>query len=189
MSAPRWQPGAPGEGTRPGLDRTGEFARPICAAANVPPTAMISPKVTSPVIGRRSGREYTFPVGYRQTGDRVTIGVGWPERKLWWRNLRGGAAVSYVCARRAAHRPRQGSRRRELEGHRRGSARPTAVELGCVSGDSACAATARAARAASLRPLGACPDDTQLVFPGKNERPWTQAAYQSWRRRAFRRAT
>jgi hypothetical protein len=23
----------------------------------------------------------------------VTIGVGWPERKRWWRNLRGGAPV------------------------------------------------------------------------------------------------
>jgi hypothetical protein len=41
------------------------------------------------VTGRRSGREYTFPVGYSRRGDIVRIGVGWPERKLWWRNLRG----------------------------------------------------------------------------------------------------
>ena len=40
------------------------------------------------VTGRRSGRRYTFPVGYRQHGDRVIINVGWPERKDWWRNLR-----------------------------------------------------------------------------------------------------
>jgi integrase len=33
------------------------------------------------------------------------------------------------------------------------------------------------------------PDDSEFVFPGKNGKPWTQAAYQSWRRRAFRRAT
>lgn len=33
------------------------------------------------------------------------------------------------------------------------------------------------------------PDDNQLVFPGKDGQPWTLAAYQSWRRRAFRRAT
>jgi integrase len=33
------------------------------------------------------------------------------------------------------------------------------------------------------------PDDTELVFPGKDGHPWTQAAYQSWRRRAFRRAS
>jgi integrase len=33
------------------------------------------------------------------------------------------------------------------------------------------------------------PDDAQLVFPGRDGQPWTQAAYQSWRRRAFKRAT
>jgi len=45
------------------------------------------------VRGRRTGREYTFPTGYRQAGDdRVTITVGWPERKRWWRNLRGEGA-------------------------------------------------------------------------------------------------
>ncbi len=31
------------------------------------------------------------------------------------------------------------------------------------------------------------PDDSQLVFPGKEGQVWTQAAYQSWRRRAFNR--
>ena len=31
--------------------------------------------------------------------------------------------------------------------------------------------------------------DSELVFPGKEGKPWTQAAYQSWRRRAFNRAT
>lgn len=45
------------------------------------------------VTGRRSGKSYALPVGYRRTGDRVTIPVGWPERKLWWRNLRGGSRV------------------------------------------------------------------------------------------------
>jgi integrase len=33
------------------------------------------------------------------------------------------------------------------------------------------------------------PHDDQLVFPGKDGQPWTQAVYQSWRRRAFHRAT
>jgi hypothetical protein len=33
------------------------------------------------VIGRHSGRRYTFPVGYEQSGDHVKITVGWPERK------------------------------------------------------------------------------------------------------------
>jgi hypothetical protein len=45
------------------------------------------------VTGRRSGREFTFPVEYRRAGDRVTIPVGWPARKLWWRNLRDGGQV------------------------------------------------------------------------------------------------
>jgi hypothetical protein len=45
------------------------------------------------VTGRRSGRRYTFPVGYEQEGDRVKITVGWPEGKRWWRNLRDGGEV------------------------------------------------------------------------------------------------
>ena len=45
------------------------------------------------VTGRRSGRTYTIPVGYRRSDGRVEIVAGWPERKRWWRNLRGGAPV------------------------------------------------------------------------------------------------
>ena len=45
------------------------------------------------ITGRHSGRRYTFPVGYRQNGDRVLINVGWPERKQWWRNLRDAGRV------------------------------------------------------------------------------------------------
>jgi F420H(2)-dependent quinone reductase len=41
------------------------------------------------VTGRRSGRRYTIPVAYSQEGERVSIEVGWPERKVWWRNLTG----------------------------------------------------------------------------------------------------
>ena len=50
------------------------------------------------VTGRRSGRSYTFPVGYHRDGDRVTIGVDWPERKRWWRNLREPAPVEIWVA-------------------------------------------------------------------------------------------
>ena len=47
--------------------------------------------------GRKSGREYTIPVLYRDKGDEVTIGVGWPDRKVWWRNLTGeGGPVRMV---------------------------------------------------------------------------------------------
>ena len=45
------------------------------------------------VTGRRSGREHTFPVGYSREGAVVTVRVGAPQRKVWWRNLVGGAEV------------------------------------------------------------------------------------------------
>jgi deazaflavin-dependent oxidoreductase (nitroreductase family) len=46
--------------------------------------------------GRKSGREYSLPVEYAQEGDVVTILPGMPEKKTWWRNLRGGAPVELV---------------------------------------------------------------------------------------------
>ena len=46
------------------------------------------------VTGRRSGRTFTFPVGYSQDGETVRITVGWPEQKQWWRNLREEAPVA-----------------------------------------------------------------------------------------------
>lgn len=48
------------------------------------------------VTGRKSGRTFTFPVGYHQDGDRLRVNLDWPERKRWWRNLRGGAPVTVV---------------------------------------------------------------------------------------------
>jgi F420H(2)-dependent quinone reductase len=51
------------------------------------------------VTGRRSGDSFTIPTGYRRDGERVVISVGWPERKRWWRNLRGdGAPVGLLVA-------------------------------------------------------------------------------------------
>jgi hypothetical protein len=46
------------------------------------------------VTGRRTGREHTLPVMYTRSGEVLTVPVMWPERKLWWRNLRDGAPVS-----------------------------------------------------------------------------------------------
>jgi hypothetical protein len=45
------------------------------------------------VTGRRTGQKHTLPVGYEQSNERLTIPVLWPQRKLWWRNLRDGAPV------------------------------------------------------------------------------------------------
>ena len=44
------------------------------------------------VTGRESGRQFTIPVGYTRRGNVIEIAVGWPERKRWWRNLRGEGA-------------------------------------------------------------------------------------------------
>jgi hypothetical protein len=40
-------------------------------------------------VGPRSGRHYSFPVGYRRTGDTVRIDVMVPETKGWWRAFLG----------------------------------------------------------------------------------------------------
>lgn len=48
------------------------------------------------VRGRFSGREHTFPVGYCAGVDGWYVLVGEHQRKLWWRNLEGGADVSLV---------------------------------------------------------------------------------------------
>jgi hypothetical protein len=43
-------------------------------------------------VGRRSGRSFTLPVGYRRTGATVTIRVALPDQKTWWRNFLGDGA-------------------------------------------------------------------------------------------------
>jgi len=45
--------------------------------------------------GRRSGRTFSTPIGYRRHGDTLTIPVTMPEAKSWWRNfLDEGGPVS-----------------------------------------------------------------------------------------------
>jgi F420H(2)-dependent quinone reductase len=67
------------------------------------------------VTGRRSGREFTIPVSYHQDGsERVRINVGWPDQKLWWRNLRGEGArvrLSIRGANREGHAVARGDER------------------------------------------------------------------------------
>jgi deazaflavin-dependent oxidoreductase (nitroreductase family) len=43
--------------------------------------------------GRSSGRHFTIPVMYAEREGTLTVFVGHPEQKRWWRNLRGGAEV------------------------------------------------------------------------------------------------
>lgn len=40
--------------------------------------------------GRKTGKRYTLPVGYAQNGKQIYILPGNPEKKTWWRNLKGG---------------------------------------------------------------------------------------------------
>ncbi|MCA5894042.1 hypothetical protein LEP48_11885 [Isoptericola sp. NEAU-Y5] len=45
--------------------------------------------------GRRTGREFAIPVGFRREGEGVTLRAVAPEAKRWWRNFLGeGAALS-----------------------------------------------------------------------------------------------
>ncbi len=48
--------------------------------------------VTISYTGRKSGKQFSLPVGYRRRGDEVVIGVAMPEQKQWWRNFLGEGA-------------------------------------------------------------------------------------------------
>lgn len=55
-----------------------------------PVHGMVSKKILLfTFTGRKSGKTYTTPVSYSQTGDQVTIFT----HANWWKNLRGGAPV------------------------------------------------------------------------------------------------
>jgi len=43
------------------------------------------------VIGRRSGREYTIPVGYQRDGGLITVLASEAPTKQWWRNFETAA--------------------------------------------------------------------------------------------------
>lgn len=45
------------------------------------------------VTGRRTGTEYTFPVGYERRGDRLFVTT---HDTTWWKNVRGGATVEVI---------------------------------------------------------------------------------------------
>jgi hypothetical protein len=68
------------------------------------------------VTGRKTGRVFTIPVAYRREGDLVTIEVGWPERKRWWRNLTGPGAPVTIRLRGTDHTGHAVAHGDELEG-------------------------------------------------------------------------
>jgi F420H(2)-dependent quinone reductase len=70
------------------------FNAPVAAMAASPRFGgLISENVAMlTYTGRRSGRRFSIPVGYRRSGDEVTIAVGMPDAKTWWRNFLGDGA-------------------------------------------------------------------------------------------------
>ena len=55
------------------------------------------------VTGRRTGKKRTFPVAYKQEGDKLQLHIDWPEKKVWWRNLIGGAPVTVRLRNQVRH--------------------------------------------------------------------------------------
>jgi deazaflavin-dependent oxidoreductase (nitroreductase family) len=58
----------------------------------------LHPLLSSSIIlvtyrGRKTGRRYTLPVQYAREDDAIYVVPGNPDKKSWWRNLRGGASV------------------------------------------------------------------------------------------------
>jgi hypothetical protein len=48
-------------------------------------------------VGRRSGKVFETPVAYSRRDGEIWIGVGWPDKKSWWRNFLGaGGALTLV---------------------------------------------------------------------------------------------
>jgi deazaflavin-dependent oxidoreductase (nitroreductase family) len=50
------------------------------------------------VVGRKTGKEYTFPVGYYNEGEYLWVITS--RDRTWWRNLQGGADVGLLLKRK-----------------------------------------------------------------------------------------
>jgi hypothetical protein len=72
----------------------GVFNSGVTALAGSPRWgALVNRYITSiSYVGRKSGREFTLPIGYRRHGDEVTIPVSMADQKVWWRNFLGAGA-------------------------------------------------------------------------------------------------
>jgi len=46
------------------------------------------------VTGRRTGRQYSIPVGYQRMGNQIRVLVSKARRKNWWRNLQTPTVVT-----------------------------------------------------------------------------------------------
>jgi len=50
------------------------------------------------IVGRKTGKEYTFPVGYYHEGEYLWVITS--RDRIWWRNLQGGAEVGLLLKRK-----------------------------------------------------------------------------------------
>jgi len=71
-------------------DRIASRAKPLVAAILRSP---LHPLLSFGLMlisfeGRKTGRRYTFPVGYQQRGATITVLASRARRKSWWRNFR-----------------------------------------------------------------------------------------------------
>jgi hypothetical protein len=68
----------------------------VKAILRCPAHGLISDRlVVMTVTGRRTGKLRSFPCAYEQDGpDHLRIHIAWPEKKVWWRNLKQPAPVS-----------------------------------------------------------------------------------------------
>ena len=81
------------------LERFGKLLMRVAPFLNAPVASVANSRRFGSLIngniavlrytGRRTGRTYSIPVGYRRTGDEITIGVSMPDAKSWWRNFLG----------------------------------------------------------------------------------------------------
>ena len=66
------------------------FTRPLLRS---PAHGVLSDKLLLLTFtGRKTGRRFSIPMNYTEQGDKILLVPQSPERKTWWRNLRGEGA-------------------------------------------------------------------------------------------------
>lgn len=80
------------------VDRIASRAKPLVAAILRSP---FHPLLSFGLLlisfeGRRTGRRYSFPVGYQQSGASITVLASRARRKNWWRNFREPGPVEVL---------------------------------------------------------------------------------------------
>ena len=66
--------------------------------------------------GRKSGQTFELPVSYRRSGDTLTVRVGLPDKKNWWRNFAGAGAPLVFLGLDGADRPAHAVSVRDAKG-------------------------------------------------------------------------